>query len=454
MISSTLRRAVFEPLYYRKNNSPKLAYWRELEKTQFLSLQKLQDIQWQRLQKIYAFLWEKNRFFRSRFREAGLNPQSLKKPADIIKLPILTKKDIRKNSELMISEGSDKDSLLHFKTGGSTGKALEIHTTHKCSALRNACTRRHDRWTGWEPGEPVAAVWGNPELPKTWKEKLKNALVLPYIFLDTMAVHDQAVIDFAREWGRVRPTLLFGHAHSIFLLAQYLDRLKIDELRPIGIISTSMMLLPHERTVIEKVFKCRVTDRYGCEEVSLIGSECERHEGMHMNIEHLVIEFIKDDGTIANPGEPGNIVVTDLMNYAMPFIRYKVEDIGVPMDRMCSCGRGLPLMGNIAGRVADFLVKKDGTKVAGISLIENTLTKMPGIDQMQIIQETLNEIRLNIVPGKEHTTGVSKELIGYFSQVFPGVQVTLNEVMDISPELSGKYRFSICRIDSEQAMNS
>jgi phenylacetate-CoA ligase len=95
------------------------------------------------------------------------------------------------------------------------------------------------------------------------------------------------------------------------------------ELRLKGIISTSMMLLPHERKVIEKVFQCKVTDRYGCEEVSLIGCECEMHEGMHMNIEHLVIEFVKDDGSYAVPGEPGNIVVTDLMNYAMPFIRYK-----------------------------------------------------------------------------------------------------------------------------------
>ena len=180
------------------------------------------------------------------------------------------------------------------------------------------------------------------------------------------------------------------------------------------------MLLPHERKLIEQVFSCKVTDRYGCEEVSLIGCECEKHDGMHMNIEHLVIEFIKDDGTAAKVGEAGNIIVTDLMNFAMPFIRYKVEDVGVPMDTVCTCGRGLPLMANVTGRVADFLVSKNGEKVAGISLIENTLTEMAGIDQMQIIQNSLDDMMINIVPGKEFSDDVQSNLIRYFAKSISG----------------------------------
>ncbi|MGB3209615.1 MAG: hypothetical protein WBB19_02810 [Desulforhopalus sp.] len=346
----------------------------------------------------------------------------------------------------MISDGFDCRSLLHYKTGGSTGKPLDIYITDECSALRNACTRRHDRWTGWEPGEPVGAAWGNPEFPTTLKRKLYYTLVQPYIFLDTMAVSTTSVKEFARNWARVQPTLLYGHAHSIFVLAQYVKNLGCDKIRPKGILSTSMMLLPHERELMERVFSCKVTDRYGCEEVSLIGSECEKHDGMHMNIEHLVIEFIKDDGTTAQPGEPGNIVVTDLMNRAMPFVRYRVEDVGVPLNRSCSCGRGLPLMGKVAGRVADFLVSKNGKRIAGISLIENTLTEMPGIDQMQIIQNSLDEMILNIVPGRLFSDTNQSTLSEYFKKVFPDTSVTINKVEEILPEPSGKYRFSICRI--------
>jgi phenylacetate-CoA ligase len=210
-----------------------------------------------------------------------------------------------------------------------------------------------------------------------------------------------------------------------------------------------MMLLPHERTVIELTFGKKVFDRYGCEEVSLIASECEKHEGLHLNIEHLFIEFVKEDGTQAKEGEEGQIVVTDLFNKAMPFIRERVEDGGVPSSKKCSCGRGLPLMERVTGRVADFLVREDGSKVAGVSLIENTLTKIPGIHQMQIVQEDYCLILLNIVPGHGFNNGTIEDLIFYFQSLFGKASEIVVQVVDeIRPEKSGKYRFSICKVYS------
>jgi phenylacetate-CoA ligase len=444
---ATLRRNIFEPIQIGIANSNRLSYWKLLEKTQWLTKKQLEDIQWFRLQDLWSFLWQHNEYYRARFRNAGLDPGSLSTPEDIKRLPILCKKDIRENTKDLISHGFEINSLLHFKTGGSTGKALDIFLTDECSEMRNACARRHDRWAGWNPGEAIGAVWGNPNLPKTIKEKLMNELVQPYIYLDTMALSDNSVRKFVYDWRLAKPSLLFGHAHSLYVLAKEMDKLGISGIDPAGIISTSMMLLPHERHFIEGIFGVKVTDRYGCEEVSLIGSECEYHNGMHLNIEHLVIEFVKDDGSYAAAGEQGNIVVTDLMNMAMPLVRYKVEDIGVPIELKCRCGRGLPLMGNVTGRVADFLVKHDGTKVAGVSLIENTLTNLPGIDQLQIIQENYEYICLNVVPGKNYSSAAGKSLVDYFVNVFgKEVHVTLQLTGEIAPEQSGKYRFSICRI--------
>jgi len=444
---SILRRKIFEPLFLKKSGSPKLEYWRELEKTQYYSREQLENIQWRRLKSLWEFLWQHNTFYKKRFIDFGLTEKSLQSPGDIVTLPFLTKKEIRVHTEQILSERFFKEKLLHFKTGGSTGKALDIYITEECSELRNACARRHDRWTGWEPGEPIGAAWGNPKIPQTLKEKLTNNLVQPYIYLDTMAVSAQSVQEFAHVWQKENPTLLFGHAHSLYILAQYVQAAGVQGIEPKGILSTSMMLLPHERELIENVFSCKVTDRYGCEEVSLIGCECEVHDGMHINIEHLVIEFIKDDGSPASSGEPGNIVVTDLMNRAMPFVRYKVEDVGISRDEICSCGRGLPLMGKVAGRVADFLLKNDGTKVAGISIIENTLTEISGIDQMQIVQETLGLMHLNIVPGAGYSLSTEETLISYFQELFPGeVDIRLHLIKEIKPELSGKFRFSICKV--------
>ena len=446
MIGSSIRRNIFEPLYYKKNNSPLLSYWRTLEKTQYLSLQELKDLQWRRFQKLYSYTWEKNKFYRDIFSEYQLSPESMNNPDDIKKLPILTKKIIQTNSDKLISNDFKKLSLLHFKTGGSTGKALDIFMDENCSSLRNACTRRHDRWTGWQPGEPIAAVWGNVKLPSTLKERLKNIFISPHIYLDTMAVNETSVDKFRRNWKREKPTLLFGHAHSLFILAKVLENMGCDEIRPKGILSTSMMLIPPERKTIESVFRCRVTDRYGCEELGLIACECEFHDGLHLNIEHLIIECINENGNDAEDGESGKLVITDLMNFAMPLIRYSVEDIGMLSNRVCGCGRGLPLMEKVIGRSADFLMKHDGTRVAGISLIENTLTKISGIEQMQIIQNSVDDLTINIVADSNFNS--IKFLLGeYFEKLFVGSNINVIRVEKILPEKSGKYRFSICNLE-------
>ncbi|HPR73403.1 MAG TPA: hypothetical protein PLX41_07040 [Bacteroidales bacterium] len=429
------------------NKSPRLRYWKHLESTQNLSTDELIQKQWNRLQSLIRFVYRYNKFYRVRFEQAGLHPSDIRTHRDITLLPVLTKEEIKKNLYDMISDGYQMENLLKFKTGGSTGKALELFITEECSELRNACARRHDRWSGWEVGEPIGAVWGNPVLPSSIKSKLREWLLYPMIYLDTMNLNDYSVTKFAKDWIRVKPTLLFGHAHSIFVLAEYVRKLEIKTIKPRGILSTSMMLMPHERHTIEEVFGIKVIDRYGCEEVSLIASECERHEGMHLNIEHLYIEFIKEDGSPAVSGEIGRIIVTDLMNMAMPFIRYQVDDMGIPIDKKCSCGRGLPLMDKVIGRTADFLIRQDGSRVAGVSLIENTLTKIPGIEQMQIIQDSLDRIILNVVKDMEYKDATDQSLRGYFQDLFgSNCNIIINLVQEIRPEKSGKYRFSICNI--------
>lgn len=443
---SFYRRNLFEPLYYGMQRSPRLSYWRQLERSQYYSYDYLREQQWAKLKDMLDFAFHHTEFYRKRFEAVGLHPDDVRCPEDIKVLPVLTKEEIRNNTPAILSSRYSVEDLMKFKTGGSTGKSLEIYISEECSEMRNACARRHDRWTGWLPGEPIGAVWGNPVIPVDMKSRFKNWMLGPMIYLDTMNVSDETVSGFAVQWEQLRPTLLYGHAHSIYILAEMVRRLGIDTINPKGILSTSMMLMPHERRLIEEVFGIPVTDRYGCEEVSLIASECERHEGLHMNIEHLFIEFMREDGGEAQPGELGTIVVTDLINKAMPFIRYKVEDIGMPSKRTCSCGRGLPLMDMVVGRSADFLVRKDGSRVAGVSLIENTLTKIPGIDQMQIIQESRDLIVLNVVAGKDYSPQTYERLISYFQQEFPGMQVEMTLQEYISPEASGKYRFSINKI--------
>ncbi len=445
-LAAWLRRACLEPLDLWRAGSTRLSYARTLEQTQWLPHSELLARQWSKLTAHLQQVAAHNSFHRRRFEAAGLDLSQPLTPDGFSRLPLLTKADIRGAGKDVLSQGYEASSLMLFKTGGSTGKPLEIWMTEELSERRNALARRHDIWTGWQPGEPIGALWGNPVAPD-WKARLRRLLVQPLLVLDTMNVSEASALEFARAWRRLRPTLLFGHAHSLFLLARLADRWQDNPIQPRAVLSTSMMLMAHERTVIERVFRAPVFDRYGCEEVSLIGSECERHNGMHLNIEHLYIEFLDDSNRPVAPGTSGNIVVTDLENLAMPLIRYRVEDQGEPSQRHCPCGRGLPLMERVTGRVADFLVRSDGSKVAGISLIENTLTRIHGIEQLQIVQADRRTLALRVVKGAGFGDSATEELVSYFQKLMgPQVTVTLEPVASISPEPNGKYRFCISHV--------
>ncbi|HAC87607.1 hypothetical protein [Marinobacter sp.] len=442
-----LSRHVFYPLWDLKDKSKKLSHWKELEEWQWWSRAEISRLQLERLSALVRYAGKSSPFYRDLFKAHGFDSENLSSLLSFQQLPVTTKTDIRNNTDRFISDTRRKEELVSAKTGGSTGVSLNLYFDEQCQQMRNSAQLMADRWAGWELGMKKAAVWGNPPVPATFKQKFRHHLLDRTIYLDTMDLNEQSMGEFVELWRKERPGAVFGHAHSIYLFARYLLDKDIKTLRPKAIVATSMMLLDHERQAIEKAFDCAVTNRYGCEEVGLIACECEQHNGMHLNLPHVYVEFLNENNEPVNAGEPGKIVLTDLNNYSMPLIRYRVEDVGVPSDRECGCGRGLPLMERLEGRVADFLVKPDGGRVAGISLVERTLTKVPGVEQMQLVQESLDRIEINRVKGKDYGTHTDEALIREFREVFDSsVTLVINDVDRIAQEVSGKYRFSICKV--------
>ncbi len=132
----------------------------------------------------------------------------------------------------------------------------------------------------------------------------------------------------------------------------------------------------------------------------------------------------------------------------MPFIRYEVGDVGVPSDRVCRCGRGLPMMERLTGRTADFLVRQDGSLVAGVSLIERLLTNIPGIHQMQIVQNQRDSLLFRIVKGTNFSDEKTLDpLRKEFEKIFSGSSIQFEYTDRIPQETSGKYNFAICNIN-------
>ncbi len=442
-----LSRQVVYPIVELRDPHRRMSMLRDLEQTQWLSADEIAHRQAAVLRKMLEYAGTHCALYRERFKACRFDPATAALPEGLAQLPVLTKDDVRDRGAELYSDEYQLEDLVEAKTGGSTGVSLRIHADTRCQAMRNAAAMRSDGWAGWQAGLPVAALWGNPPAFDAVRPWLRNALYDRLTFLDTMNMTPATMAAFFRECERRSPIVLFGHAHSLYLYASFLRDELLKPSPPAGIVSTSMMLLDPERRVIEDIFGKLVSNRYGCEEVGLIASECETHSGMHLNSDHVLVEFLDDKGDAVANGEEGNIVVTDLANTGMPLIRYLTGDRGVPTDRPCSCGRGLPLMERVAGRVADFLIRSDGSRVAGISLIERTLTLIDGIKQMQIVQNDIDDFVLNLVPGANFGPDTERRLRDEFKASFgPAIRLTVLLVDEIARVGSGKYRFSICNV--------
>ncbi len=445
-LMSSLSRHLFHPLWNFKDGKYRLRTLRELERSQWRPVEAMRAQQWELLGRMVRYAAAQSPYYQRLFSERHFSADGFRRE-DFESLPVLTKAAIRGAGDELLSRAVPRAALGVHKTGGSTGVSLTTYFDPDWLELRSADALRSNRWAGYVHGMRVAALWGNPPVAKTLKQRIRAELVDRFVFLDTMDFNDRTVADFLARWRRERAEVLFGHSHSLYMLAKYVIAHGITDLHPAGIISTSMMLIASERTVIEAAFGCKVFDRYGCEEVGLIAAECERHEGLHLCIEQLYIEFLRADGAQAGPGEEGAIVITDLNNHGMPLIRYRIEDMGVLAERPCSCGRGMPLLQRLTGRVADYLKRRDGSMVAGVSLVERTLTAIPGIEQLQVVQPAIDEIVLNVVRAADFRSESEQALLQEIREVFgDGINVRAEYMERIPQERSGKYRFSICRI--------
>jgi phenylacetate-CoA ligase len=462
-----LNRHVAQPLLAWRSGSPHLAHLRRLRLRQFDEPALIQSRQFEAVRRLLYHAYETVPYYRNLLIGLGLHPSDFRALADLERLPVLTKADIRKHAADLRSTGFADQPLHRKKTSGSTGVPLEIVVNAESIQWKTACTIRSDEWSGWKLGRRVAKVWGNPEYRQQGlKGRIRNILVDRARYLDTIGLDEQRMRAFASSLSRKQPSLLFGHAHSLYLFACYVNKKFAGAIQPDGIISTAMLLHDWQRVVIERAFDCPVTNRYGCEEVSLIACECERHRGLHLNADSLYAEVLNDRPAANHSPVPpweaaprlhgqgqgleGSLVVTDLTNLAMPLIRYKVGDVVVSSPRRCPCGRGLPLLEKVEGREADYVLTPQGKLISGISLTENFALHIRGAAQVQIVQESERCLRLRMVPDESFGQESRWQIDQLVQEMFgPEMECKVDLVEAIPQEPSGKYRFCISNVASE-----
>jgi phenylacetate-CoA ligase len=313
---------------------------------------------------------------------------------------------------------------------------------------RVAATLRHNRWAGWNIGDRSAMLWGAPQDTKVSgriTDRVRDWIMDRRLILDASTLTESTMAEFAEKLIQYKPDVLQAYANTLGLFARYVQSSGIKGIRPRAIVCSAEVLTDTNRVLIERTFKCPIYNRYGCREVAVIASECEKHHGLHVNAENLLVEVMADRRSVV--GQEGEILITDLRNLAMPLIRYRIRDIGRLKDGVCSCGRGLPLMELTGGRVTDFLVATDGRQVSGIVLATYVITNIPGIRQVQFVQHRPGAIIVNLVKGAEWDDRAADDLRGRVRSYLGGDMAVETVFRDEIPlEKSGKYRFSISTV--------
>ncbi len=451
------KHVVLPLILWRGGELARLRYLREFERTQFLSAEEIRELQYQRLKKMLHHAYQQCPYYRQRFNEVGLHPSDISKLEDLSNLPSLEKSDIQKHQAEMIAGNWPKNDLIRDQTGGSTGQPISFVMNKQRYESRVAAAWRHDAWAGLEVGNRTAYVWGAArDIPSNnWKSRLRGRLLGGQLWLDTAYITEEKMLEFDAALKAFRPRSIVAYANGISILARFFRAQGITPFQPHSIITSAEVLTPENRELVKNVFGCPVFNRYGSREVSVIASECKSHDGLLTMAEGLYVEIVKN-GQSVSAGETGEILITDLLNYGMPMIRYRIGDMGSWVDGPDGSGRNLPRLKTVEGRVTDFVVGSDGRLVSGVFLATYVVANRPSLGSVQLRQDTPGVLLYRIMRGSDFRESEDLEYLQVATREYLGRDAIAEfEYVDELPTLpSGKLLFCRSEIQPDYSRTS
>lgn len=391
----------------------------DLNKSQWWPYKKLVNFQNDRLQKIVTYAYNNISGYRKKFDQAGINPINIKTIKDLSKLPITTREELQNNNNFV----NEKLISATLYTGGSTGTSLRYYESSDSGKIRWNSHLRGWSWNGYAPGKRLAVIAGAQGIIGQ-----KNNLALAGALTS---------INLRKNVNKLlvfKPGYIRGYVGSLFILAKYcLDNgIQLEGIKAIDPVSEN--LYKYQRKVMEKAFNCDVFEEYCCNDGGACAWECDAHEGLHYFMERSIIEEID-----------GEMIVTDLWNKAMPFIRYKNGDSIKFLNKKCPCGRKLPLI-QVRGRTNDTIITPKGPVGATFLMmraIRYDKQHRSGIRTVQYIQRPNYKLIVNIVKNKVCS---DKEIAEYqkdLRKLVPKMEIRFNFVDDIATTKKGKRQFII-----------
>lgn len=414
----------------------KLFYLRQVQKQQWMKYDELKKLQDKKLRETIKHAYQYVPFYRRKWKEMGVSPDDIKTSEDLNKLPIITRSEIKQNREDFLSTNFKKSSLHHESTSGSSGSQLHVYFDHKSHDYLEAIYLRALMAVGYRPWNKLAYVWFPPFKPIRFYEYI--GIMKKYYILSTEDEETQL-----KKLLEINPEVIYIFPSTLFLITRLIRERKIESIKPKLIISHAELLTSEHRKLFEETFGCKVYDQYGTTEFNRMGWECVLRAGFHSDMDSVKIEIV-EGGEALQPGEQGRVVVTGIVNKAMPLIRYDLRDIGSFHKDNCECGRGLPLMKIVEGRDDDFITLPSGRMVGPREMMNSLyeiLRTNEEIFKIKINQEKRDKIRVDVVKGNKFSKNTEEKIKNIMSNVFlEPMDIRIKIVDDIKKSPHGKLR--------------
>jgi phenylacetate-CoA ligase len=424
--------------------------YESLNKTQWLSLADMRELQNEKLRRLIRHAYRNVPYYRARMQESKLRPEDIRGQEDLCKLPFLAKELVRKHLYFdMMSENHDKNEVLRINTSGSTGEPFVCFADKAQLEFRWAATLRAQEWTGYRFGDPTVRLW-HQTIGMTKAQAVReraDAVLANRTYIPIFEMSDAALDDMIDVIRRRRPTLIDGYAEAFDFIAQYIVSRGELPFQPKALMSSAQTLPQKSREIIEKAFRCRVFDKYGSREFSGIAYECGAHAGHHVVSEGYIVELLVD-GRPAEPGETGEVVITDLNNYCMPFVRYRIGDLAQAMaPEACTCGRGMPRIGDIQGRVQSIIQGVEGRYVPGTFFAHCLKEYDHAIKRFQVVQDEPGALRFYVVKAGRYSDDVLEEVKATFRKYLgEGLRIDVEFVENVDLIRTGKRLASVSKL--------
>jgi phenylacetate-CoA ligase len=427
--------------------------WLLLLRSEHWSADQFHRYQSKRLAKLLQHAIIEVPFYRDFFRTAGLKPEDIRPDTAfecLRRLPVLQKETLRADPQLFEAENRQRFRPKRITTSGTTGTPLTVYWDRDSNVLEFCCIQRLWRWAGFRPGQSFLDLRsrvfeGESGIVRTDKVVYKRNQIINGIELSSDFIDATNIDQYYELLLRFRPRLVRGHPQSIQHLATLLDRRGFHDWCPETITTSSEALYDFQRAEIGRIWPVPILDSYGLKEHNVFIAQC-RDGGYHISPEYGICEILDDAGDPVRPGEEGWVVATGLHNFAQVLLRYNTADRAVRgHEHTCPCGRTLPLVERIVGRIDDFLCLENGKRYSGMHF---ALFGRRGVRKARLIQEDFRHVTVELIVTDEFDQAERDALLTALREkVQNQLDFELRVVDTIQQETPGKFKFVVSRCE-------